>query len=72
MSEYTRTVLSELHVATIGSVGCGAVSHVRSSEGGVRSDRREMCGSAIVRGLEVGDGGEISGVKWNVGLRTIR
>lgn len=39
MSEYTRTVLSELQVATMGRVGCGAVSHVRSSDGGVRSDR---------------------------------
>ena len=32
-------VLSELQVATIGRVGCGAVSQVRSWEGGVRSDR---------------------------------
>lgn len=38
--EYTRTVLSELQVATIGRVGCGAVSQVRSREGGVRSERR--------------------------------
>lgn len=48
VSEYTRTVLSELQVATIGRVGCGAVNHVRSRDAGVRSDRREMCGLAMV------------------------
>ena len=32
-------VLSELQVATMGRVGCGAVSQVRSWEGGNRSDR---------------------------------
>lgn len=42
--------MSELHVATIGRVGCGAVSHVRSSEGGVRSDSRDSwdCFAAIL------------------------
>ena len=33
--------MSELHVAKIGRVGCGAVCHVRSTDGGVRSDRWE-------------------------------
>lgn len=47
MSEYTRTVLSELQVATMGSVGCGAVSHVRSSDGGVSSDNRAICALAM-------------------------
>lgn len=46
VSEYTRTVLSELQVATMGSVGCGAVSQVRSWEGGIRSDK-----GVIVRGI---------------------
>jgi hypothetical protein len=48
VSEYTRTVLSELQVATMGRVGCGAESHARSREGGVRSERRERVGGAIV------------------------
>jgi hypothetical protein len=48
VSEYTRTVLSELQVATMGRVGCGAESHARSREGGVRSERRERVGRAIV------------------------
>lgn len=48
MSEYIRTVLSELQVATMGRVGCGAVSHARSREGGVRSERRVSVGWAIV------------------------
>lgn len=65
MSEYTRTVLSELQVATIGRVGCGAVSHVRSSDGGVRSDSREICGLAMTGCFvcvlcKKSDGGEIS------------
>lgn len=48
VSEYIRTVLSELQVATMGRVGCGAVSHARSREGGVRSERRVSVGWAIV------------------------
>jgi hypothetical protein len=43
VSEYTRTVLSELQVATIGRVGCGAVSQVRSRDGGVKSERWVIC-----------------------------
>jgi hypothetical protein len=43
VSEYTRTVLSELQVATIGRVGWGAVSQVRSRDGGVRSERWVIC-----------------------------
>ena len=39
VSEYTRIVLSELHVATSGRLGCGAVNQVRSRAGGVRSER---------------------------------
>jgi hypothetical protein len=54
VSEYTRTVLSELQVATIGSVGCGAESHARSREGGVRSERRESVGWAMVYFGEAG------------------
>lgn len=34
--------MSELHAATIGILGCGAVNHIRSMEGGVKSDRKNM------------------------------
>lgn len=37
-----RTVLSALLVAASGRVGCGAVCHVRSREGGLRSLRGDM------------------------------
>lgn len=49
VSEYTRTVLSELQVATRGREGWGAVSQVRSWEGGVRSERWDMEGGIFLR-----------------------
>jgi hypothetical protein len=55
VSEYTRTVLSELQVATMGRVGCGAVSHARSREGGVRSERRVRFGLAMARTVAIQD-----------------
>lgn len=50
VSEYTRMVLSELHVATSGRVGCGAESQVRSREGGVRSERKRSGEIAMLIG----------------------
>lgn len=43
-----RTVLSALQVATRGRRGCGAVSQVRSREGGVRGERRVMVAEGFV------------------------
>lgn len=43
-----RTVLSALQVATKGRRGCGAVSQVRSREGGVSGDRRVMVPEGLV------------------------
>ena len=40
--------MSELQVATMGRVGWGAVSQVRSREGGVRSERRVKLFDAMV------------------------
>ena len=51
----------------MGSVGCGAVSQVRSSDGGFKSDNKEICALAIVY-VCWGGNGEISVVEeWRRG-----
>ena len=52
-----RTDLSEEHVATRGRFGCGAVSHARASEGGVRGESRvRVPGREIVVAIDNGIG----------------
>lgn len=43
--------MSELQVATMGRVGCGAVSQVRSRDGGVKSERWVMATAAMTNQL---------------------
>ena len=51
VSEYTRTVRSAHAVATMGSVGCGAVCQVRAVD----------TGCSVARGESVSVGAELSG-----------
>ena len=56
-SEYTRTVLSEHAVATMGKWGCGALSQVRALQGGLSVARGTRVGivDVVVTARRVGE-----------------